>query len=379
MIRSAGQTFHTLFEVILVAVAIDQVRPYAAPRFTDRNLHMSHLRAMFSCKHDEADGRTLQLKDGALHAAITIMALSRAQPIHLSVCAGAHRLGLTLPIDERWNELASITFGALPEALQIAIASMQTRSVVAVLQELLDVQLKIESVRPEPADCKDADQIVLALRYRSVNSAAEWHAWLSLGDEGAAAWTVHQLDRHRPESRGIPAWLRRLPLPLAAVPAWVPLSAKTLRSLRCGDTLLLVSAPGKARSAILSSFVALNGRSIGQALISDQQLTLQGLISKNMEEVMNESAPARSQLGDPIAALPLHAYVALPIANASIADLVGWSPGKVVQLTHSVHSEQVELRVHGQLVARGRLVALDQQLGFEITEMAAPDFAEPSS
>lgn len=62
---------------------------------------------------------------------------------------------------------------------------------------------------------------------------------------------------------------------------------------------------------------------------------------------------------------------ALGSASLTVADLFALKEGSVLKLDRTVDAP-VDLLLEGQVVARGRLVAVDDSFGVSITEIAAP-------
>lgn len=58
-------------------------------------------------------------------------------------------------------------------------------------------------------------------------------------------------------------------------------------------------------------------------------------------------------------------------ATLTVADLFSLKEGSVLKLDRAV-DEPVDIMLEGQVVARGRLVAVDESFGVSITEIAAP-------
>lgn len=59
----------------------------------------------------------------------------------------------------------------------------------------------------------------------------------------------------------------------------------------------------------------------------------------------------------------------LGTVSLSIADLMALRSGSVVKLDAQI-SDPIELRLNGQVVARGEIVAVDQNFGVRITELS---------
>ena len=81
---------------------------------------------------------------------------------------------------------------------------------------------------------------------------------------------------------------------------------------------------------------------------------------------------------DTILRIPVTVQVFLGSASMPIADLMRLGRGAVVALDHSI-SDPVDVMVNGRIVARGELVALDEdpsKIGVKLTEIIGrPDAA----
>jgi flagellar motor switch/type III secretory pathway protein FliN len=67
--------------------------------------------------------------------------------------------------------------------------------------------------------------------------------------------------------------------------------------------------------------------------------------------------------------IELTAQVLVPALSVRLEDVERWQPGTIVSLAVPVGSDQLRLRVGIQTVARGKLVDIDNLLGFEIVEL----------
>jgi flagellar motor switch protein FliN/FliY len=80
---------------------------------------------------------------------------------------------------------------------------------------------------------------------------------------------------------------------------------------------------------------------------------------------MNETTPTSP---DALLEIPVGISVELGRTQLSVKDIVGLTPGSVVELDKPT-SEPVELFANGRLIARGEVVVVDEMLGIKITEM----------
>jgi flagellar motor switch protein FliN/FliY len=69
--------------------------------------------------------------------------------------------------------------------------------------------------------------------------------------------------------------------------------------------------------------------------------------------------------------VPLDASVELGRARMSIQDLLGLSPGSVIELD-KVAGEPLDILVNDRLVARGEAVVVNDKFGVRITDIVSP-------
>ena len=69
--------------------------------------------------------------------------------------------------------------------------------------------------------------------------------------------------------------------------------------------------------------------------------------------------------------MPLDASVELGRARMSIQDLLGLSPGSVIELD-KVAGEPLDILVNDRLVARGEAVVVNDKFGVRITDIVSP-------
>jgi len=77
---------------------------------------------------------------------------------------------------------------------------------------------------------------------------------------------------------------------------------------------------------------------------------------------------------DLLLGVPLEVSVELGTTQMEVRDILRLGIGSVVSLRRTV-GEPVDLLVNARLVARGEIVAVDEQLGVRVTEILAPSVA----
>jgi type III secretion protein Q len=81
----------------------------------------------------------------------------------------------------------------------------------------------------------------------------------------------------------------------------------------------------------------------------------------------------------PVDQLQVPVAFELDTARISLADLASLGPGYVIELDQPLTSAEVRLVCHGQIVGRGQLVAVGEQLGVRIVAMGTAGHAAGSA
>jgi type III secretion system YscQ/HrcQ family protein len=177
---------------------------------------------------------------------------------------------------------------------------------------------------------------------------------------------VEQLDVHATD------WVAPVNV-LAPVPIVVlyrlgqqSLALAQLQGLRVGDVVLIAQIRPQAvvDRHPLFSFVYQEG----QMIISEFESPI---APGDTPAPLHEPFSASPIVGLDVAALPMTVDVILCQLTHTVAELAQMQPGSTVTLSEDAH-RKVELRVHGQRVARGELVRVGEGLGVQIDECASP-------
>jgi flagellar motor switch protein FliN/FliY len=83
------------------------------------------------------------------------------------------------------------------------------------------------------------------------------------------------------------------------------------------------------------------------------------------------SPPAPGRRLDLLLDVPLDLSVELGRARMSIQDLLGLSPGAVIELD-KIAGEPLDILVNDRLVARGEAVVVNDKFGIRITDIVSP-------
>jgi flagellar motor switch protein FliN len=93
-----------------------------------------------------------------------------------------------------------------------------------------------------------------------------------------------------------------------------------------------------------------------------------------MENMENKESPASAPPArrlDLLLDVPLDLAVELGRARMSIQELLGLSPGSVVELD-KIAGEPLDILINNRLVARGEAVVVSDKFGVRITDIVSP-------
>jgi flagellar motor switch/type III secretory pathway protein FliN len=314
----------------------------------------------------------------------------------------------------QWQELEQPNFQRLERDLQLAIAAHLSHE----LRQGLGASLHIAGLLTTPAALPVCDaatdvsqtalpampQLVLAVRVHHpatparADTAAPWLAWLRIDAPLAVA------QARAPRSDG--DWVDRCRFPVHAVLGQSHIAARDVAKQLVPGCVVLLDRVGPT-STSLQALALLDGCAIGwlsfegwqPAALSAgslaatprtpsphakwarwidpaQRRELASVHSNfSRSDPMTPSEPdaddepnqhtRQASLSE--ATVQVQALLELP--SARIADLQQWTPGTVLTTAAPVDGTQVMLRVGGQIVGRGRLVAVDALLGFELLDL----------
>ncbi|KVK75941.1 hypothetical protein WS90_25180 [Burkholderia cepacia] len=191
---------------------------------------------------------------------------------------------------------------------------------------------------------------------------------------------VAQLEAHcNAWPRMRPAWLGSLRLPTRVRLGTRRYQYALLRSLRAGDILLHAltatsdstlehaslhcgHAPGRHLRATV--------RVAGPTLI----LTASPIMTSDPDYAPNGATVSDDSV--PLDTLDVPVQLELDSVAMPIADLAALGPGHVLELALPVDETDIRLVVYGQTIGVGRLVAVGDQLGVQLTRMAVRDAAD---
>jgi flagellar motor switch protein FliN/FliY len=74
----------------------------------------------------------------------------------------------------------------------------------------------------------------------------------------------------------------------------------------------------------------------------------------------------------PVLDVPVELTVEIGRTTMTIAETLAIGPGSIITL-HRTTGEPVDLLVNGRRIARGEVVAVDEEFGLRVTEVTAPE------
>ncbi len=212
----------------------------------------------------------------------------------------------------------------------------------------------------------------VTLRARALHVAA---GVVSIDDDVAARLEAHCAAL--PPAR--PTWLHALRLPTRVRLGARRYRCALLRTLRAGDILLhaLAATPdGELEHASLHGGHASGRQWRATVRVSGSTLILTASPAMTSD---HDSAPTGAPPSNemvPLDTLDVPVQLELDAVVLPVADLAALGPGHVLELALPVDEADIRLVVYGQTIGIGRLVAIGDQLGVQISRMAAPDAAD---
>lgn len=319
--------------------------------------------------------------------------------IHVLVSGRA--MPLLLSPHAQWGELESPAFPELPALLQRAIAAHVTQS----MRQCLGAALHAAGIVGQPgvAALFDGDPpareestgagLMLALAIDLGRADEQWFALLALPADAPPPARTERPMRAR--------FAPTLPAELLVAQARIAASDR-LAALRPGNVLLLdrmSDSESEGSDKDLRARLLLAGAALAEVSIAGWQpprigtavagsdvartATLRRWLGNAERQLHNDThAAPRAARSHPMSQEASGAGVQSALADATarveavvelppvrIAELQSWVTGTVLPTAAFVDGTQVLLKVAGVTVGRGRLVAVDAMLGFELAEL----------
>jgi flagellar motor switch/type III secretory pathway protein FliN len=300
-----------------------------------------------------------------------------AQPLRLELLCGDVPLSLALPVDERWETLTSPVTHDLPAPLQNAMAALMTQPILDKLERLIGTRPTIDRFSgSQNVGSKTAaapiDGPVVRIDVAMKAPPLGWSAWCC-PSAAAVSLVVEGATRLAKTADRALTWLQELRLDPWAILAAASLKRCELDSLELGDLVLLNRVAAPDRHHVLPAIVSIGTSTtqcVGRAHARAAALSLTDTtVPRPLEGFMTTKENTQTRPGFSTSRIEVPVVAALPAQRLTLGEIEQWAPGTLVPLASAVDSDRVNLLVAGQVVARGRLVTLDAQLGLEIIEI----------
>lgn len=288
-------------------------------------------------------------------------------------------LALDLPLlsallDERHTEL-------LPRELRYVLLADALHPLADALEKALHLRFEWS---PPPADAEapaEPPAATLAERAAGFTLAGRdgVHGGHLLFDDDAALAALLAAAPPMPRALRTTAALDGLRIPLPFVVGHSQISVREIGSVCPGDIISIERWSSSGAGLLVSAELGgVTGRRL-VGLAEGTRITLQPW----KENDMNRDTPEAELAGhdDDAAALPLDRLDALEVTlrfevgelSVSLGELKGLNPGHVFELGQALNRSAVRIVAHGNVLGKGYLVAVGDQLGVRVSEFAASE------
>lgn len=223
------------------------------------------------------------------------------------------------------------------------------------------------TAKPPLADC--------AAGFSLSGPHATHHGHVVFDDDASLATLLTAMDLRRPAAAP-PNRLDWLRIPLPFVVGRSHISLREVGNVRPGDIISIEQWQGAGAALVVVAELGGPGGCRWVGLAEGTRITLQ----QSKDTAMNRDTPADELAGhDPDASpLPLDRLDALEVTlrfevgdlSVSLGDLKGLGAGHVFELGHALNRSPVRIVAHGNVLGKGYLVAVGDQLGVRVAEFA---------
>jgi type III secretion system YscQ/HrcQ family protein len=303
----------------------------------------------------ESNGMRLQLASCAASAWVSA-------PLSLDLALGGVELPVALMPHDRWSELLLPTVRELPQQLLAAIVSHLMEPVITGIAEWTSTAPQIMRW---PSQYAQGTRSCFALNVQSTSSEAPYKVLIAILSPAVVDLFTARAGRLKQHQRSD---THLLFAPSFVVLSRIRLLASELREVDVGDVVLLdCTSPSPFPKSVTGTFV------VGNTTVAAGEIRANSFFIGSVERhAMDLSTASTSlnplQMTDSVDSLQLTCRVVIAAGEVRINELTQWAIGTPVPLPISIDSDQVLLQVGHQNIARGRLVAIGEQLGLEIVE-----------
>ena len=290
----------------------------------------------------------------------------------LAVLTGDFRFGtVVIPFalmpHPRWSELLLPATQQLPPPLLAAVIAHHLDPITQALAQLTETTPQIAAW-----PSLETTAVACPLEVRMLvgkDEVAAFDFLLEVGHADAAEWLEPLCGRSRRTRATTPnAW--RLPLSIEI--GYASLKPEELKTLDVADVLVLEPVAATIeRSEGIGAVLRVGMQAIGRGHLGPAGLSIAILFNPPREISMNNSEPSADSAKSLATQLHLRVRVVLDGGEFALGEIANWTAGTHLPLSTTLDSERIRLEVGDRVIARGRLIAIDQQFGLEVVETYA--------
>jgi flagellar motor switch/type III secretory pathway protein FliN len=283
-------------------------------------------------------------------------------PVTLDVSVGHLELPIALQPHIQWAELLLPAVRELPPQLIATIISHVLEPVTRAIAAWTDTS---PQVARWPSQLESEARSMIAMHIGSITNDTTFEVLIPV-----LSPAVVNLFMNRSETSpcATSVSIRDLVAETTVELAQVALSNKELRSLNVGDIVALDCAATPSLPRSLPAKLCAGNSQVAIGTIRASSFLVDVFEWQFMAPLPPQNSQSAEDATAPIDDLTLNCRIVVPAGDVRIGDIAQWSVGTLITLPISVDSDRIALHVGQQLVARGRLVAIGEQLGFELIE-----------
>jgi flagellar motor switch/type III secretory pathway protein FliN len=278
---------------------------------------------------------------------------------------GARVVPFALMPHPRWAELLLPATQRLPPSLLTAVITHHLKPVMQGLGRLLETTPQI-AAWPSLQVSSPAWLLGVKMQIKDSSEPA-FDTLLEIGQVDAAAWAESLSSRALPNrSLTVSAWQLSLKVEIG----WAAISVGELQSIDVADVLMIEPhvVAGAASDDQVPALLRVGATVIGQGWAGSAGFLIDTLFLPPKETSMSNEDPATDPVKSLSTQLHLRVRVVLDGGEFALSEIASWTVNTQLPLSIPVDSDRIRLEVGDRVIARGRLVAIDQQLGLEIAE-----------
>jgi type III secretion protein Q len=282
---------------------------------------------------------------------------------------GAHSGSLGLDSALQAMLLDERRFDLLPRELRQVLLADALRPVVELLEKALRMRFEWAPEEDAAADRAEDGRHAACFALKGLDSDERYQGFVQFDDPAALDAFVPRSVRPAP---GLPRELDFLRLPLGFCLGTTQIRLREVRSVRPGDIISLEAWDSAGAGLVVTARFGLR-QLVGKA--EGTRITLQQIKDLPMDRDAFAAAPA---LDDAEGAPPVDRLDALEMTlrfevgdlSLSLGELKAIRAGHVFELGQPLNRTTVRILAHGNVLGKGHLVAVGDQLGVRVSEFA---------